>query len=451
MPPTTLTRRSIFAQAWPIMLGQITVPLVGLVDTAVIGRTGDAVALAAVALGSFVVTFLLWTFGFLRMGMTGLTAQAEGAGEQQEVRALLVRGIAMGLGLGLVLFALQVVLIPLAFRLFAGSGQLDAVAEGFVAARLFGAPAALAGFAINGWLLGLGRTRAALLLQIVMNACNIALDLIFVWHFGWGARGVGFGTSSAEWIALATGLAIAGFVLGPEGRNAIRAEIGRAFDPAALKRLFGVNADIMVRTVALLALFGWFANAGARLGPVQLGANHVLSQFVGLAAYVLDGFAFTAESRVGQAIGAKSRTDFLRAIRLTGEFSFASGLVFVAAIALGGPWLVALMTSNPEVQARALALAPFAALQPLIGAPAWLLDGIFIGATRGKALRNAAILSTALYIATDLAFRPWGALGVWIALTLSYVYRAGALALYWPGLLREVGSPPPLAEPTPGT
>ncbi len=451
MTAPALTRRSIFAQAWPIMLGQISVPLVGLVDTAVIGRTGDAVALAAVALGSFVVTFLFWTFGFLRMGMTGLTAQAEGAKDAVEVRALLIRGIAAGCGLGLALFALQSVLIPLAFRLFAGSGELDAVAEGFVAARLFGAPAALAGFAINGWLLGLGRTRAALLLQIVMNGANIALDLIFVWHFGWGARGVGFGTASAEWIALATGLGIAGFVLGREGRGTILAEARRAFDPAALKRLFGVNADIMVRTVALLALFGWFANAGARLGPVQLGANHVLSQFVAVAAYVLDGFAFTAESRVGQAIGAKSRGDFLRAIRLTGEFSVASGLIFAAAIALGGPWLVALMTSNPEVQARALALAPFAALQPLIGAPAWLLDGIFIGATRGKALRNAAILSTALYIATDFACRPWAATGVWIALSLSYVYRAGALAIYWPGLLREVGPPPPLAEPTPGT
>ena len=446
-----LTRRSILAQAWPIMLGQITVPLVGLVDTAVIGRTGDAVALAAVALGSFVVTFLFWTFGFLRMGMTGLTAQADGAGDAVEVRALLTRGVAMGLGLGAVLLAVQMVVIPAAFALLAGSGSLDATAEGFVAARLLGAPAALAGFAINGWLLGLGKTRQALLLQVVMNVANIILDLLFVWHFHLGARGVGFGTSSAEWIALAAGLAIVGGVLGTPGRAAIRAEAARAFDRSALKRLFGVNADIMVRTVALLILFGWFANAGARLGDVALAANHVLMQFVTVAAYVLDGFAFTAESRVGQAIGAKSAADFRRAMRLTGEFSLASGLVFALGIALAGRPLVELMTSNAIVRDHAMALIPFAALQPLIGAPAWLLDGVFIGATRGRALRNAGILSTALYIGSDLLLRPWGATGVWVALTLSYLYRAGCLSLWLPGLVRDAGPPPPLAEPAPGT
>jgi multidrug resistance protein, MATE family len=451
MTATAITRRAIFAQAWPIMLGQITVPLVGLVDTAVIGRTGDAVALAAVALGSFVVSFLLWTFGFLRMGMTGLTAQAQGAGEAGEVRALLTRGVAIGFGLGLVLLVLQVALIPAIFALLAGSATLDVTAKGFVAARLFGAPAALAGFAINGWLLGLGRTRAALLLQVVMNAANITLDLIFVWHLGWGARGVGFGTSSAEWIALATGLIIAGRVLGRDGRSAIRTEAARAFDATALKHLFGVNADIMIRTVALLVLFGWFANAGARLGDLALAANHVLMQFVTIAAYFLDGFAFTAESRVGQAVGAKSRGDFVRAVRLTGEFSIASGVIFAIVIAMAGRPLVDMMTTNPQVRDHALALVPFVALLPLIGAPAWLLDGMFIGATRGRALRNAALLATPLYIATDLLLRPFGAVGVWIALTLSYLYRAGSLSLWLPGLLREVGPPPPLAEPAPGT
>jgi MATE family multidrug resistance protein len=432
-----LTRRSIFAQAWPIMLGQTTVPLVGLVDTAVIGRTGDAAALAGVALGTTIINFLFWAFGFLRMGMTGMTAQAEGAGDAAEVEAMLLRGLALGFGLGLALFALQLLLIPAAFALLAGGERLVAAAKGYVAARFLGAPASLAVFAINGWLLGLGRTRAALALQIVMNVVNAALDILFVWHFGMGARGVGLGTACAEWTALATGLLIATRYTG--GLSVFgRLRPRMLFAREALKRLFAVNADIMVRTLALLLLFAWFTNAGARLGATTLAANQVLMQFVSVSAFVLDGFAFTAESRIGQAIGGGSAETMRRAIRLTGEFCLAAGVAFAILFwAIGRPF-IDVLTSNAEVRTLAAALLPFAAMIPAIGAPAWLLDGIFIGATRGKALRNAAILATAAYIATDLLLRPAGAWGVWLALVVSYIYRALALGAHLPALLRSV-------------
>ncbi|HEX7656849.1 MAG TPA: MATE family efflux transporter, partial [Sphingomonas sp.] len=260
MTVAPLTRRSIFAQAWPIMLGQTTVPLVGLVDTAVIGRTGDAAALAGVALGTTIINFIFWTFGFLRMGMTGMTAQAQGANDSAEVEAMLLRGLALGFGLGLALFVLQIVLVPIAFALLAGGDKLDAAASGYVTARFFGAPASLSVFAINGWLLGLGRTRAALVLQIIMNVVNLGLDVLFVWHFGLGARGVGLGTASAEWTALVTGIVIASRYTG--GLAVLRRFSARAlFARDALRRLFAVNADIMVRTLALLLLFGWFTNA----------------------------------------------------------------------------------------------------------------------------------------------------------------------------------------------
>jgi MATE family multidrug resistance protein len=435
MPPAPLTRRAIFAQAWPIMLGQTTIPLVGLVDTAVIGRTGDAAALAGVALGTTIVSFLFWSFGFLRMGMTGMTAQAQGAGDSREVHAMLVRGVTVGLALGAGLFALQLALIPLALRLFAGGGALDDAAHAFVSARFLGAPASLAVFAINGWLLGLGRSRDALALQIVMNLVNIGLDLLFVWHFQMGARGVGLGTAIAEWAALAFGLAI---VWRRAGAEALRG-IDRAalFTRAAMRRLFAVNADIMVRTIALLVMFGWFANAGARLGAVPLAASHVLLQFVSVAAFVLDGFAFTAESRVGQAIGGRSRADLVRAIRLTFEFSLSSGTVIAIGIAVAGPTLIGWLATNPAVRAEATALLPFAAVIPVLGMPAWLLDGIFIGATRGRPLRNAALLATIGYIATDLALRPLGMAGAWCAFVLGYFYRAGALGTHLPALLRS--------------
>jgi len=442
-----LTRRSIFAQAWPIMLGQTTVPLVGVVDTIVIGRTGDAAALAGVALGTTIVSFLFWAFGFLRMGMTGLTAQAQGAGDAGEVRAMLVRGLVLGVLIGLLLFALQLLLIPLMLALFAGGGALDDAAHGFISARFFGAPASLAVFAINGWLLGLGRTRLALLLQIVMNLANIGLDIWFVWGLGWGVRGVGFGTASAEWIALATGLAIAAHVLGPGLLAAIRVDWPNIMARAALRRLFAVNADIMIRTVALLTLFGWFTNAGARLGTDALAANQVLMQFVSVAAFVLDGFCFTAESRVGQAIGARSRGDLIRATRLTGEFALASGLIFALGIAALGIPLIDFMTANQEVRDRAIALLGFVALIPLVGMPAWLLDGVFIGATEGRALRDAGLLSTVLYIGTDLLLRPLDARGVWIAMLAGYAWRALCLGAYFPRLLRRLDVAEPVTGP----
>ena len=437
-----LTRRAIFAQAWPIMLGQTTVPLVGLVDTAVIGRTGDAAALAGVALGTMVINLIFWTFGFLRMGMTGMTAQAQGAGDEREVEAMLLRGIAAGFALGVVLFALQIALIPLALATLAGGGALDAAAGGYVGARFFGAPASLALFAINGWLFGLGRTRAALVLQIVMNLVNIGLDLVFVWHFHMGARGVGLGTACAEWVSLAVGLAIVG--RGVDWRRMLSPAL---FGGGALKRLFAVNADIMIRTIALLLTFLWFTNAGARLGETALAANYVLLQFVSVSAFVLDGFAFTAESRVGQAIGARSRPAVVRAIRLTGEFSLLAGIGFALIFfAAGGP-LIAFFATDAGVRAQATALLPFAAIIPAIGVPAWLLDGIFIGATQGRALRNAAIVASALYIATDLLLRPFGANGIWWAFMASYPYRALALAAYLPGLLKTIE----VAEPATAT
>lgn len=430
MQPLPLTRRSIFAQAWPIMLGQTTVPLVGIVDTAVIGRTGDAVALAGVALGTIIINFLFWSFGFLRMGMTGMTAQAEGAGDRAEVDAMLVRGIGAGAAVGLVLLALQLLLIPAALALFAGGHAVEEAARPYVAARFLGAPASLAVYAINGWLLGLGRSRAALALQIVMNLVNIVLDTLFVWHFGMGAGGVGLGTACAEWTALATGLAIV------RGHLHAGRDLARLVDAAALRRMFAVNADIMIRTIALLMLFAWLTNAGARLGAESLAANQVLLQFVSLFAFVLDGFCFTAESRVGQAIGARDRAALLRAIRLTGEFCLGFALLAcVVSLAVGRP-AIALLVANAQVQGIAGAMLPFVAVLPVLGTPAWLLDGIFIGATGGRALRNAAILSTAAYVASDLLLRPWGITGLWIAFMLSYAYRATALGLHFPRLLR---------------
>jgi MATE family multidrug resistance protein len=441
-PARPLTRASIFAQAWPITVGQASIPLVGVVDATVIGRTGDAAALAGVALGATVIGLVFWSFGFLRMGMTGLTAQAEGAGDVREVEALLLRTLLIGGAIGLVLLALHVPISWLAFELLAGGEAVTREASAYVEARFLGAPAALCVFALNGWLLGLGRTRSALVLQVVMNIANVALDLLFVWGLDMGARGVGLGTAAAEWIALATGLVIAGRVAAGGMLAVIRRTAWSLIvERVALTRLFAVNRDIMIRTLALLFMFTWFANAGARLGAETLAANHVLLQFINMAAFVLDAFAFTAESRVGNAIGARSRPQFVRAVRLTGEFSLIAGALLAVLFFAAGAPVIAFIATDAGVRAEAAALLPFAALVPLLGMPSWLLDGIFIGATQGRALRNAGVIATVLYVAVDYALRPMGNSGVWIAISASYLLRAGALGIYLPALLRSLDAP----------
>lgn len=437
-----LRRRAVFAQAWPIIIGQALVPCVGLIDVAVIGRMGTAADLAGVALGSTIINLLFWTFGFLRMGVTGITAQAHGANDRRETVATVARALILGLGLGTLLLALSPLIVPFSLRIMGAPAGTERSAHVFVAARFYGAPAALGFYAINGWLLGLGRTRLALGVQAIMNGVNIVLDLLLVGPFGLGAQGVGIGTALAEWSALASGLVAIRLALGPSWRSVLGG-IGRAtlLDPAALRRLVAVNLDIMVRTLALLLLFTWFTRSAANLGTTTLAANHVLMQFVSVSAFVLDGFAFTAEARVGAAIGAGSRPALRRAIRLTGEFSLAGGLLFsMLILATGGP-AIAFLTHDPATAALARAMLPFCAAVPLIGVPSWLLDGIFIGATASRALRNAALVATGLYLATDLALRPLGDAGIWIALLASYAYRAVALAGALPGILRRTGAP----------
>lgn len=439
-----LTRASIFSQAWPIILGQASVPLVGIVDTAIIGRTGDATALAGVALGAAVITLVFWTFGFLRMGLTGLTAQAQGAGERMEVEALLLRSLALAVMLGLLLGALNWPIREGALALMSGTAPVNAEANGYMLGRFLGAPAALAVYAVNGWLLGLGRTREALVLQVVMNLANIALDVALVWGVGLGALGVGLGTAGAEWLALGLGLVIVGKVAGAPLPALIRRTPRSAILARdRLVRLFAINRDIMIRTIALLIMFTWLANAGARQGAVALAANHILLQFTNVAAFILDAFAFTAEERVGQAYGQRDRLRFLRAIRLTGEFSLLAGMAIAAFFLLAGGPLIDLLTTDPQTRAIAREFLPFAALVPLIGMPSWLLDGIFIGTTQGRALRNAGVAATLLYIALDLALRPYENLGVWLALLAAYGFRAVGLALYLPRLFNELDSNSP--------
>lgn len=428
MSSPTITRQQVLALAVPVMLAQAATASTGVVDTVVMGLSGDKVDIGAVGVAAVVMNFLYWAFGFLRMSTTGLTAQANGAGDRLEVNALLQRALLTGAALGLSILILSPALKLFVFQPFSATEPVKELAKSYWDARIWGAPALLMSYAITGWLLGTGKTGQLLILQIVMNGTNGVLDVWFVSGLGWGPAGIGAGTAIAEWVALFAGLFF------------VRHGLSRAaglFDRAKLIALFNANRDVLIRTLALLFTFAWFVNSGATQGTAILAGNEILLQFITVSAFILDGYAFVAEKEIGEAYGARNRPRLIRAMRVTTELALLSGLLISALYYVGGSWLIASFVNDEEARRVALHFLPYCAIVPLIGIPCWQLDGFFLGATRGKALRNAALITTALYVATDLVLRHnFGNTGVWIAFLIMYVIRAVALGAYLPGLVR---------------
>jgi len=430
-----LTHRTVLAMALPIMLSNLSTPLLGAVDTAVVGRIADPAYIGAVAIGSLVFTFVFWAFGFLRMGTTGLTAQALGAGQPDEIAASLGRALMIALAAGLSLIALQWPVREVAFALIDGSVRVEALARAYVDIRIWAAPATLANYALLGWFIGLGRTDIGLVLQLVLNLVNMALDVVFVIGLGWDVRGVALGTVLAEWIAATVGLALAWRHLRTMGATC---QWQRLLQGAALQRTLRVNRDIMVRSLALTAVFVWFMAQGAQQGDVRLAANAVLMQFISMSAYFLDGLAFAAEGLVGRAIGAGRRTMFAAAAWLSTVWAVAIAAVISAAMALAGGMGIDLLTVDPGVRDAARTYLPWAAGAPLLGVWAFQLDGIFIGATRTADMRRAMLLSLLIFLLAWWVLRPWGNHGLWAALYVHYLARTATLAWYYPALLRSV-------------
>ena len=440
MTDAPLTRSRVLRLAVPVMLAQASIAATGVVDTAVMGLYGDKSDLAAVAIASVAFSFVYWGFGFLRMSTTGLVAQALGRNDAAAARATLLRGLLIGAAFGGAIFLLSPLLRGIVFAPFGAEPGVTDLADGYFGARVWGAPALLTQYAITGWLLGTGRTGALLAMQIVMNGVNIALDIWFVAGLGWGPAGIGAGTAIAEWVSLIFGLVLIWRSLKPEPG---------LLDRAALMALFNANRDILIRTLALLFAFAWFVRSGAKMGTAQLAGNEVLLQFITVAAFILDGFAFVAEKEVGEAYGARNADRLRRAMRLTTELAFAFGVVISLAYFFGGTVIIERFVTDLEARSAALAYLPYCAAVPLIGVAAFQLDGFFLGATQGRAMRNAAIVVTAAYVVLDLILRPeFGNTGVWLAFLGMYVFRAAVLGYYVPDLIRETSNPrPPPQKP----
>ncbi len=429
-----LTRRGLLTRAIPIMGANLAAPLVGLADLAVIGNTGDTTAIAAVALGTLVFNAFYWSFGFLRMGSTALAAQAEGGSVPGEVAAVLWRAIAVGAAFGLIMVLAQWPLRELAFMAFSGDVATEAAGRDYVDARIWGAPAALAGFAIYGWLIGLGLTGRALILQIALNLANIALSLWFVLGLDWGVAGVAGASALAQWIHL--GLAV--IVLLPILRTRGQPSKAQLLDRSAAVRLLKVNRDIFLRTLALLGGFIWFYEASLREGPDVLAGTAILLQFITVTAFFLDAFAHVAEAETGRAAGARNWPALTRAFRLTSELAAGTAVLLGLAIFLFGGTFITWMTTDEATRAAASAALIWCALAPIVGWPSFQLDGLMIGTTRGALMRNAMIASLLIYLALDLTLRPvFGVDGLWMAFLLYYVARALTLAMGWPGLKRD--------------
>ncbi|WP_416897466.1 MAG: MATE family efflux transporter [Minwuia sp.] len=415
--------------AWPIILSNVTTPLLGIVDTAVVGRLPGPEYIAAVSIGAIAFTSIFWLFGFLRMGTSGFAAQASGAEDKPEILAVLSRAVLLGLALGLVMAMLQAPLWHYAALLLEPPPAVEPMAAAYFQIRIWAAPATLVNYAILGWLIGLQRTRTALVLQIWLNGVNIVLDIVFVMGLGMGVPGVAWATLIGECSAAVLGLIVAWRILRPDSATWAAARI---MDRKRLTAFFTANLDIMIRTACLIFSFVWFARLGAQFGALTLAANAVLLQMVHLLAYGLDGFAFAAEALVGSALG-KRRLDELRAaVTASTILAVVVAVGFALAYLVAGPLIIAAMTDQPETRAAAETYLIWVVVYPLVAVWCFQLDGIFIGATQTAEMRNAMIASLAVYMIAANTLAPvWGNHGLWAAITILNVARSASMALYY--------------------
>jgi len=440
LPPALIARqRHVLALAMPIILSNISEPLLGAVDTAVVGQLPSPIHIGAVAIGATLFSFLFWGFGFLRMGTTGITAQAAGANNPRDLAAAFARPFLLALALSVPLLLLQGPIAWASLELFEASAPTEALAADYFTIRIWSAPAALANYVVLGWLLGTGRTGMVLLLQLLLNGANIVLDLIFVLQFDWGVAGVAWATVIAQYLAFAAGLLVIARAADMRAHNRRSLDL---LDPAKLRRLLRINVDIFIRTVALLIAFTWFTVKATELGDLTLAANAVLYNIFGLLAYGLDGFAWAAEALVGRYVGARDRRRYREAIFDTTLWAVLLAGTASLAILVIGPALIDLMTVDPAIREAARDYLLWTAAVPIFGVWSFMLDGIYIGATRTGEMRNGMLISLAVYLGAVWALMPlWGNDGLWAALMLFFLVRALTLGYWLPRIERAIIDP----------
>ncbi|MEP3048765.1 MAG: MATE family efflux transporter [Roseibium sp.] len=410
-----VTHRTVLSIAIPMTLAYLSTPLLGLVDMTVIGRLGDAALLGGIAIGGIIFDLVFTTFNFLRSGTTGLTAQALGARNQEEIRATLLRALIIAGGGGLLVILFQSPITEAGLWFLGGSKEVQSATSRYVDVRVYSAPFLLANYAILGWFIGLGRAGTGLALQLFLNGLNIALSIWFVIGLHWDVEGVALATVLSEAAATLLGVVL---VLAAT-RSGKWPSLSAVFNRRLLLRMMALNRDIMIRSFALLFAFAFFTARSADQGVLILAANAVLQKFFMVGGYFLDGLATAAEQLAGRAVGAKYRPAFDRALKLTAIWSFALAGILSLVFWTAGPVMIDLMTTSQDVRNLAREYLIWAALTPLFGVLAFQMDGIFIGATWSETMRNMMLVSLAVYLAAYYALFPlYGNHGLWLALEI---------------------------------
>ncbi|MAS11987.1 MAG: MATE family efflux transporter [Nitratireductor sp.] len=432
--PFQVTNRLVLSIALPMTLAYLTTPLLGIADTAIVGQYGDAALLGGLAAGAIVFDVVFTTFNFLRSGTTGLVAQAYGQANALEEQAILWRALLVALVAGLlVVLAGPLVIAGGAYFMDAGP-DVTAAMEAYVAIRIIAAPISLINYAILGYVLGRGEGALGLVLQVILNGANIALSMYLALSLGWGIEGVAWGTVGGEAIGMLAGLA----VLARRFRQGPRVSLRRVFDTHQLVRMVAMNRDIMIRSFSLLAAFALFTRQGAQFGTVTLAANAVLMNFFLVAGYFLDGTATAAEQLAGRAVGARYRPAFLSSVRLTMAWGFGFAILMSLFFLLAGEALIAFITTAQEVRETANTFLPWAALISISGVLAFQMDGVFIGATWSRDMRNMMLLSFALYLGCLFVLtKTFGNHGLWAAFHVLLLVRGVSLFAIVPSRMRR--------------
>lgn len=418
--------RHILQIALPSIVSNITVPLLGMIDVAIVGHMGSPVYIGAVAVGSMIFNLVYWLFGFLRMGSSGLTAQALGRRDFTEVTRLLVRSVSIALGIALLLIILQVPLKWLMFWLIGPTMDVAPFASTYFNIVIWGAPASLALFSLMGWYIGMQNTRFPMLISIIQNIVNILTSLTLVYGFGMKIEGVAFGTVIAQYAGLL-------MAVGLLARNYSR--LFRYFRKDRLFRkmgaFFAINRDIFLRTLCLVAVNLFFTAAGARQGAVILSVNTVLIQLYLFFSYFMDGFAYAGEALGGKAYGAHNITAFHETLRRLWMWMLIVTSAYTLLYMVGGSWIVALLTDEAQVIETSRKYILWAWLIPAAGCVAFIWDGIFIGITATRGMLVSSFVSALVFFAVYLmSEKSLGNHGLWLA-QIVYLAMRGILQTIW--------------------